>query len=101
MNARTSKAAMDEAVNAAQLAESALHELGSLRQEVHRRSEVVQSAAFGLCALASLLGADAADHQMSHELKYGAACAVLAIGELMNEIGVRLWEISEPEEESK
>ncbi|WP_370601060.1 hypothetical protein [Pseudomonas nitroreducens] len=101
MNARTSKAAMDEAVNAAQLAESALLELSSLRREVHRRSEVVQSAAFGLCALASLLGADAGEHHMTKDLKYGAACAVDALGELLKEFGCQMWEISEPEEESR
>ncbi|MCY1299295.1 hypothetical protein D9M70_488180 [compost metagenome] len=72
-------------------------DLANLRREVNRRSEVVQAAGFGLCALADLLGADASEHHMTEELKHGAANAVLAIGELMKEIGVRLWEISEEE----
>ncbi|MFV3305803.1 hypothetical protein ACNFBT_11035 [Pseudomonas sp. NY15181] len=101
MNARTSKAAMDEAVNAAQLAESALHELSSLRRVVNRRSETINAAGNGLCALANLLGADASEHHMTADLKYGAACAVDAIGELLKEFGCQLWEISEPEEDSK
>lgn len=76
-------------------------ELAILRTEVHRRSEVVQSAGFGLCALADLLGADASEHHMTDDLKHGAANAVSAIGELMKEIGVHLWEISEPEEKQE
>ncbi|MCY1294564.1 hypothetical protein [Pseudomonas sp. D(2018)] len=70
-----------------------------LRREVNRRSAVVQSAGIGLCALAELLGADGSEHHMTEELTEGVASAVLAIGALMNEIGLRLWEISEEEQQ--
>lgn len=78
-----------------------LLDLASLRADVNRRSAVLQSAGFGLCALADLLGADASEHHMTYELKYGAANAVQAIGELIKVIGIDLWEISEPEGEAK
>ncbi|WP_271407649.1 hypothetical protein [Pseudomonas sp. Q1-7] len=70
-----------------------------LRREVNRRSVVVQQAGIGLCALAELLGADGCEHHMTDELNYGVASAVLVIGELMNEIGLRLCEMSEEEQQ--
>ncbi|TBU81253.1 hypothetical protein DNK06_08845 [Pseudomonas daroniae] len=65
-----------------------------MRLNVSRRSETITAAGFGLCALANLLGADASDHFVDHDLKYGLANAVLAIGELLKETGASLWENS-------
>ncbi|MCY1290901.1 hypothetical protein D9M70_400670 [compost metagenome] len=96
MNARVSKPAIDDAIKAARVAERSLKEL---RREVNRRSNAVCSAGFGLCAIGDLLGADSSEHYMTDTLNHGLANAVVAIGELLQETGSRLWEISEPEEE--
>lgn len=71
-------------------------ELHALRHELNWRSETVQAAGIGLCAIASLLGADGEDHQLSEELTSGLAHAALALGELIKETGSRMWEISAP-----
>lgn len=69
-------------------------ELHALRHELNWRSETVQAAGIGLCAIAKLLGADGEDRELGEELTSGLAHAVLAVGELLNTTGGRLWEIS-------
>lgn len=100
MNARTSPQAMDEATRVLieDIAAQAMREAKRSIKEVSSRSEAVTAAGFGLCAIGNLLGADASEHHLDYDLKYGLANAVLALGELMKETGNRLWEICEDEQ---
>lgn len=68
-------------------------------KEVNRHSDAICSAGFGLCAIGNLLGADSAEHYMTHDLTHGLANAVVAIGELLKDRGSRLWEISEEDQQ--
>lgn len=59
------------------------------------RGERVQSAAFGLDAIANLLGADASEHYMNDEDREGLAHAIRALSGFLHSAGNELCEEAE------
>tara|TARA_R110000868_G_scaffold6539_1_gene36872 strand:+ start:1185 stop:1439 length:255 start_codon:yes stop_codon:yes gene_type:complete len=59
------------------------------------RGERVQSAAFGLDAIANLLGADSSEHCMNDEDREGLAHAIRALSGFLHSAGSELCEEAE------
>ncbi|WP_457788336.1 hypothetical protein [Pseudomonas sp. PL-6] len=96
MNARVHQFANSEATQAAQAAKQ---ELSRMRSDVNRHARAIISAGFGLRAIGDLLGADASEHFVDRDMEHGLAHAVVAIGELLNQTGGCLWDISSEEDQ--